>query len=232
MKKFFAIFVLTILIFTMAACKSNENTPDTATFPREIPITEEAILKYYDYFSLKAPGFLHMFDISCSFADAAFDTPAAIPNEGLLLYAFESTAQKDLHWTNPEGSVVWRTSDIDNEVEKAFGMAITDYEASGLVTEDEEKGTLTATGWSFHSILLPKLVKLIENTEGIFTAEFDFYSVFDYYTEVSDFDARAEILKEHSEILNSQYCAKISKTIVFQELTDDEGLYLRFISMK
>lgn len=255
MKKLFSFIFIMSLIFSLCACSFSANktensntakpvdctndptTPDESTpLPpekTEIEITEDQILKYYDYFTNTAPGFTQIsFAIGGDFGELSFDSAADISDEELIFYALVNLLSKGLYEHDKDGYVLWKKDAVISEIERGFAGRSVDFEGSDLVDEIPEDGALRSTGWGSSEGFSPKLIQLTQSQDGTYIAIFYFYGVFDYLLEVGPFDVREEIIKDHSDILNSKYCNKITKTITFIEQQSDGEIYLQFISMQ
>ncbi len=211
----------------------SEDEKNTSVPPEkiEIEVTKEQILKFYDYFTNIAPGFVQIpLAMDGDFSELRFDSPTEISDEGMIIYAIINLLYKGLHDKGEDGYVYWKTNAVISEIERGFAREVKDFDSSGFVNEIPKDGILKSTGWDVGEGFFPKLIQLTQWEDGTFTGVFEFYSVLDYLMEAGPFDIKEEIVKDYSTILNSTYCISIEKTITFIEKHDDDGFYLQFVS--
>lgn len=259
MQKILSSLVIITLLFLLSSCSSlsnsshekNENSvtnesADSANDPTmpdistplppekiELEVTEEQILKYYDYFANDAPGFVQIsYAMGGDFTELSFGSVAEVSDGGMIMYALENLSQKGSYERDEDGYTCWKTDEVIREIERGFAREVTDFEASGFVNEISNDGILKSTGWSADEGFYAKLIQLTQWQDGTSTGVFEFYGISDYLMEVGSFDIQEEIIKDYSEILNSKYCVNTKKTITFMEKQDDNGFYLQFVSME
>lgn len=246
--------IIGIFVFLLSACTAPTPRPDASDNPPaestsdptmpdisislppekiEVEVTEDQVLKFYDYFANIAPGFAQIpFAMGGDFAEFSFGSVTEISDAGLTIYALENLSQNGLLERDEGGYSCWKTDAVIREIERAFAREVIDFGASGLVNEIPEDGILKSTGWSAGEGFSAKLIQLSQWQDGTATGVFEFYGVSDYLLEVGPFDIKDEIVKDYSEILNSKYCVKTTKAISFIENHDENGFYLQFLSME